>query len=179
MRLNHLLMTGSVDPQLRVTYMYEFSQEGKFTTIIQPREDFVSIYPSFSLRLSRSFEDGVFIPGKKYFPFIVLLEKTVAMVSEHLYEIFPNVGKTDFEMDSKTMERFMTEKAMHTSGMTIVPTVWVNSTSECFPGLRISGTNMNTFSFPLEDAIPIVKMLNTFDPYNMGLTMLRMIGRIT
>jgi hypothetical protein len=101
------------------------------------------------------------------------------MVSEHLYEIFPNVDKTDFEMDSKTMERFMTEKAMHTSGMTIVPTVWVNSTSECFPGLRISGTNMNTFSFPLEDAIPIVKMLNTFDPYNMGLTMLRMIGRIT
>lgn len=178
MRLNHLLMVGSVDPLLRVTYTYDFQSDGRFSTVIQPKADFVSIYPSFALRISRSFEDGIFIPGKKYFPFVTLLEGTTALISKHLYEIFPNVDKTDFETDPKAIERFRTEKALYTNGMTIVPTVWVNNTNECFPGLKISGTNMNTFSFPLEDALPMVKMFNVFDPYNMGMSMLRMIGKI-
>lgn len=178
MRVDHLLMKGFVDSRLRASFKYDF-KDSEFPTVKQIRDDIYSINPSYALVISRSFEDSIFIPSHKYFPFVILFEKSVKLISDNLYDLFPDINDTEFGIDSKMLDIFRTEKAMSTAGLTIIPCVWVNNeTNECHPGVEISGTNVNTFRLPLEDAISIAKMLSVFDPINMGLNTLRIMGKI-
>lgn len=173
MKVDHLLMLGSVDKKLRLTYQYELKNDEEFQTVHVRESGDVSIMPSYALKLSRAWDDGIFISSRKYFHFVSLLEKSVALISENLYDIFPNVDHSEFTIDNRTMERFQTERAMTTSGMKIIPCVWVNEMSECFPGLQYEDIK-STFCFPLEDAIAMVRLLSRFDPVSFGLTLLSM-----
>ena len=174
MRVDHLLMRGSVDKKLRLTYQYEYRNDGEFKTVHTRESGDISIMPSYALKMSHGWDEQVFIPSVRYFPFVSLLEKSTALISEHLYEIFPNVDRTEFDIDKRTLERFQTERAMTTSGMRIIPCVWVNEMSECFPGLQFEDTKM-IFRFPLEDAIAMVRLLSRFDPVTFGLLILNML----
>ena len=176
MKLDHLLMRGFADKDLRVSFRYKFSDE-EFATIKQ-HGDFVSINPTYGIVIGRSFEDSVFIGDRLYWSFVTLLEKSVKMISDSLYDLFPDVNDIEFGIDTKMLNIFRVEKAMNTNGMTMLPVVWVDKTSKCYPGIEVFGTTVRTFKFPLEDAIAMVKLFSVFDPSIMGMNMLRMIGKI-
>ena len=94
-----------------------------------------------------------------------------------MYDLFPDVSRIEFEADNRALEQFKLEHTLSTDGMDITPCVYVNETDECFPGIQYQDSR-TTFKFPLEDAIPIVKMFSVFDPYAFGMSLLRIIGKI-
>lgn len=178
MKIDHLLMRGYVDPDIRVSYKYEFMIDN-YPTITQPRDDFVKIMHSYSLQIMRTFDDSIFIGNKRYFPFVLMLEKTVKLVSDNLYNLFPDINDFEFGIDRKMLEIFQSEKAVSSAGITMVPCVWVKAaTNECYPAIEVSGSNIKPFKIPLEDAMSMVKLFSVFDPVNMGMNMLRMLGKI-
>ena len=179
-RINYKLYRGSINKFMSVTYTYTFETEGKFSTIYQPEHgNSVTISPTFGISISNGFEkDQVYIPAHQYYHFTALLETAVKLISEHLYELFPNVGKMEFEINAKTLERFMTEKSVASNGITIVPCMYVDETNQCYPGIHITSTNLGNIKIPLQDAIPISKMLMSLQPHELGISMLRIMGHI-
>lgn len=179
MRIDSTLFRGFVNKDLRVTYSYNFEETGKFQTIFQ-KDNKTYISPSFSISIGGKFGDPrVFIPSSRYYYFTEVLNKTIKLVSEHLFEIFPDIGKIEFEIDERMLERYQTEKAMSSGGITIMPCVYNDATSASFPGIKIeTSINDQTMIVPFEDAIAISKMFESFDPHNYGLSMLRIIGKI-
>lgn len=178
MRIDHLLLRGNVDNELRVSFKYDFKTD-EYPTIKQPRPEIVSINPSYAIVIFRSFEDSLYITAKRYFPFTILLEKSIKQISDHLFDLFPDINDQEFGIDSKMLNIFRTEKAMSTANITMIPCVWIKSdTNECYPGIEISGLNLNTFRMPLEDAMSISKLFSLFEPINFGLNILRIIGKV-
>ena len=94
-----------------------------------------------------------------------------------IHDIFPNVNKIEFETDSRVLERFQTEQALSTNGITMIPAVWTDGTGSCFPGIQINMMN-GSIAIPFEDVISIGQMLKTFEPNQFGLSILRIIGKI-
>lgn len=179
MRINYKMYRGSTDKNLTVQYVYQFEPSGDFQTVMQRENGTVSILPSFGISVSNGYDrDRVYITSNQYFQFTSLLERCVKLVSDHLYEIFPNVGRAEFEIDTKTLERFQTEKAMAADGITMVPEVWVDETNQCYPGIRINTLKLGTIRIPLQDAIAISKMLSTFDPHLFSISLLRVCGKV-
>lgn len=181
MRIDTPLFRGtqeSVNKNLIVSYVYMFQPSGQFQTVKEHPNGKITINPSFGISISEGFDKPrIFIPGGKYYSFLTLFDKTITLISENLYEIFPNVNKIEFEIDSRVLERFQTEKAMTTAGMTAVPAVWVDETNSCYPGIRIN-TSSGSVIIPLEDAIPIKEMFKRFDPILYSINMLRFFGRM-
>ena len=92
MRIDSVLYRGFINKDLRVTYIYNFESSGKFPTIIQKDNGNVVIYPAYALSISEGFDKPhVYIPTNKYHSFVSLLEKCIKLVSDNLYDIFPNV----------------------------------------------------------------------------------------
>ena len=179
MRINYKLFRGSTDRNLSVTYVYRFEESGDFQTVKERENGTITILPSFGINISNGFgKDSVYITSGMYYSFTSLLEKCVKLVSDHLYEIFPNVEGLEFEIDSKTLERFQTEKALSTNGMTFIPCVYVDETNQCFPGIQINTLKFGSVKIPFQDAIPMSKMLSSIDPHLVGLSILRILGKI-
>lgn len=179
MRINYKLFRGSIDKKLSITYSYMYEPTGDFQTVVQRENGTVTILPSFGISISHGFEqDHIYIVSNQYYVFSSLLEKAVKLISDHLYEIFPNVGHAEFEIDAKTLERFQTEKAIAIDGITMIPAVWVDETNQCFPGIQINTLKFGSIKIPLQEAIPISLLLKNFDPHAASLTMLRICGRI-
>lgn len=179
-RINYKLFRGSLDKRLNVLYVYTFEPEGDFRTIYQ-REGSASttVSPSYAISVTHGYgEDSIYITSSQYFSFISMLEKCVKLISDNLYELFPNVGRSEFEINAKALERFQTEKAMASDGITMIPSVFVDETNQCFPGIQINTLKLGSIRIPLQDAIPMSKMFSTFDPHLMSLSMLRILGKI-
>lgn len=179
MTYDTIIFRGSQDsnnPKLLVTYIYSFNTDEKYPTVKQKRNGGYSIDPSFSISISEGFDKPrIFIPGNKYFAFISLFRKALQLIKENLFTIFPNVTKSEFEVDSRALERFQTEKAMAVAGMTAEPGVWVNETNECFPALRIS-SKLGSIMIPIEDADPLIEAFTIFDPVVYSVSMLHFFG---
>ncbi len=169
----------SINPNLTVTFNYKFEPTGPYQTIKENnRKTGYIINPSYAISISEGRgKQYIFIPGNKYYAFTSLLDKAIKLISENLFTIFPNVNKLEFEIDSRALERFQTEKAMSTTGLTAVPAVWPNEVNECFPGVKVSSIH-GAVIIPLEDAIPIVETLKHFDPLLCSINMLRFFGKI-
>lgn len=177
-QINSTIYRGFVNKDLRVTYHYKFESTGQFQTITQRENGSITILPSFGISISEGFEKSrLFIPGNKYYPFSSLLRKSIKKISDNLYDIFPNVNRIEFEIDSRVLERFQTEQAMSTNNMTIIPEVWVDNTNSCYPAIKVNTLN-GSISIPLEDAISISEMMNSFDPMTYGLSVLRLLGKL-
>lgn len=175
-KVNHVMYRCSVNKKIKVEYQFQKKSDGKFNTV----RDFKGttyIDPTFSITIGEPYgsPNRLFIAGKDYFQFVMLLDKSVKLVQQHALELFPNMSSSEFEIDSRVLERFSTEKAMHINGMTILPCVWANDVNETFPAIQINTMN-GTCRIPLEDAMAISQMLSTFDPLTFGLLMLNMIG---
>lgn len=180
MRITYKLFKGTLEKNLSVNYVYRYEADGDFKTVYQrDGSDNVFLNPSFMITISLGYEkDHVFIPSSQYYTFSSLLETAVKLISEHLYELFPNAGRAEFEINGKALERFMTEKAIASNGFTLVPCVYVDDVSQCYPGIHISSTKFGSIKLPLQDVIPMSKMLSSIDPHLMSLSMLRIMGKI-
>ena len=180
MRLNYKLFRGSRDKHLTVLYGYSYEPDGDFKTVYQREgSNTVTILPAFGISISKGYEqDRVYIPSNQYFTFVTLLQKTVTLISDHLYELFPNAGRSEFEINAKALERFQTEMAIASDGITMVPAVYVDDTNQCYPGIQINTLKLGSIRIPFEDAIPMNQMFKTFDPHAMSISMLRIMGKI-
>lgn len=184
MMFNTTLYRGnadSVNRDLHIVYSYDYKDDGPFQTL-RPLKNGkgLLIDPSFSINIYSGFnDDKLFIPANRYYAFISLLEKGVKNVSEHLYELFPNVNKSEFEIDTKMLEIFQTEKALAVAGMTLSPCKYINKTEECFPAIMITTLKCGKIVIPLEDAISVVELFKHFDPILYGASMLNFFGKFT
>lgn len=176
------LYSGTINKSLLVNYGYTYiprSYEEKYPTAKITDKGNVVINHSYSLTISEGFDrPRVFIPGRLWFQFVTLLEKTVLRMSESLYELFPDLNKSEFEIDSRTLERYQTEKACSTAGITMVPTVYINETHECFPAIKIMTAEYGVAMIPLEDAIPFSAMLSRIDPIAYGMNLMSIMDTI-
>lgn len=179
-RVNYKLFRGTVEKNLVVNYIYTFEGEGDFKTIyVRDSNNSATILPSFGISISMGYgKENVYVTTNMFYTFITVLESTVKMISEHLYELFPNAGRAEFEIDTKTLERFQTEKAIANNGITMMPCVYVDETNQCYPGIQISTLKCGSIKIPFQDAIPMSKMLSSIDPHLMGLSILRILGKI-
>lgn len=172
-RIDSNLYRGCVNRDLTVEFLYTYTDEGKYQPIVDKGET-VKVYPAHMLTISEGYgKPFVTVMSNNFHQFVSLLEKSVKHISENLYDIFPDVNKIEFEMDSKTMEIYQNEKAMTTNGMTMYPTVWVDMNQQCYPAIKFTTLKQPSgITIPLEDAIPISKLLNTFNPHVYGITLL-------
>ena len=179
MKLNTVVYRGFINRDLRVEYVYQFEAEGQWATITQrPNSSIVNIKPSYGIAISEGFDKArLWVPYTKYYTFVCILEKAIKLISEHMFELFPRVGSNEFEVDSRVLQRFQTEQALASNGFTVMPCVWADAYNQCHAGMRISTTG-ESIAIPLEDALPISKFFNTFDPNGFGLSLLRLLGKI-
>lgn len=172
-RINHTLYSGNVNKSLRVNYIYKVENE-RFQTVKSTSHGF-NILPGFSISISEGFEmDKIFIPGGFYHMFVALFHKSIPIVQQHIHELYPNLNQEEFEINSRVLERFMTEKALGAGGTSIVPDKWVDQTGKCYPALKVDGLYGHC-KIPLEDCIALDQLFMTFDPLTFGLIMLNML----
>ena len=160
------------NPNLNVTYIYEYKTDENYPTVKAKRNGGYIIDPSFSISISEGFDKNrIYIPGNKYFAFISIFRKAIDIVKDNLYTIFPDVNKTEFEIDSRALERFQTEKALMVGGITACPAVYSNETNECFPGIRVT-SQYGEIIVALEDTMQLIELFKVFDPIAYSVTML-------
>lgn len=175
-RVNYKLFRGSTDKNLTVTLTYTYENEGDFRTVMYNSQyNSYSISPLFGISISKGYEkDRIYVTSNQYYSFTTLMEKAVKLISDHLYEIFPNVGLSEFDIDAKTLERFQTEKALACDGITMSPVVFVDETNQCFPGLLINTIKYGSIRLPLQDAIAISRLLSNLNPHAIALSLTAM-----
>lgn len=169
------LFKGFVDTHLSLIYGVNVELEGKFAVIKENEQ-----YNSIDIRPGHCFKIFagnpvvcLFITTRQFYPFMVLFDKIIKLTQENLFELFPNVGNTEFDINDSVLERFQKEKALSTANLTMMPALYTNSTGECSPGIRISLENkVGAITIPLEDAIGMNRCLKTFDPNNFTLQVL-------
>lgn len=178
--VDSVLFKGIINKEFRCTYILQYTDEGNYPTILAKPNGRVAIYPSYLFIVSEGFnKPQMCIGSQKFFQFVTLLKKGVDVISENLYDIFPNINKIEFEIDSRTLDRFNTEKAIGTAGMSITPAVWSDPNNQCFPGIRISSVeNPGGVIIPLEDAIAMCQLLSTFDAPGYAIALLRLLGKL-
>ncbi len=169
------LFNGSINKELRAVFGYKYvlnSPDGKYKSVKTTERGTIILNHSYSLTINQTYDVmGIFIPGKDWERFCVLLDKTVKLVSDNLYELFPNVDSSEFDIDSRTLDRFKTEKACSSAGMSMYPDIWVNKESQTYPAIQINTTfgQCTSLKIPLEDAIPLNSLLKKVDPIQYGL----------
>ena len=167
----------SINQDFSVVYQYKFEQSGDFPTVKRKKNGGYLISPSFSITLSEGYDrNRLFIPSSMYYSFTTLLDKSVKLISENLFILFPDINRLEFEIDKKALERFQTEKALTTAGMTSMPCTWFNKIGETFAALQIK-SKYGMVTIPLEDAIAINELLKGFDPMVYSISMLRFFGK--
>lgn len=171
-RIDHNLFRGFINPKLRMTITYGFKDDLEKYRSFDYSEQYnrMTVYPEHALNIS-TMDGRIFISTGRYFQFILLLDKSIKLISEHLYELYPSITKTEFEMDYKALQIFQTEKALSSGGFIITPDIWVNDVSETFPALKIEAYNGMVVKVPLEDAMAMCKILDVLDPYNLGIAL--------
>ena len=175
-KINHVLTRCKTNPKLRVTYLYKKNND-KYPTVSQ-YNDTMKIYPGYVISIDEGFDSSnrILIPAGMYFGFVVLFHKSLKQIQKFIHDIFPDMNKTEFEVNSMALERFITEKAMSSGEFLIVPCKWVNAANECFPALEIRSVTHGCCRIPIDDALMIDQLFQTFDPLTFGLLMLNMIG---
>lgn len=186
-RVDTLLFSGSVNKDFRINYLFTIKDgddkfaPAKYSQVYDQAgspTDVLKIFPSILLNISEGFGKAFILIGtNKYFSFVTLLSKTVDLISAHLYEIFPDADKIEFEGDAKMLEIYRNEKAMTSNGITMYPTIYVDNTNQCYPAIKCTTDKYPMgITIPMEDAIAMNKLFSTFEPITYGLTMMQLTG---
>lgn len=173
------MFKGVVNRELQVNYIYMYRDPSnpntQYPSLKSTQNGTIVVDHNYGLAISEGFDkQHVFIGNKLWNQFVSLLDKSIKIISENLLEIFPDINNTEFEINQRALERFQTEKACSTAGMTIVPAVWVDQSQQCYPAIQIK-TLQDTCSIPLEDAIPLSNLLSHVDPISYGFQTIQMI----
>ena len=188
-RIDTNLFSGIVNRELRVNYLYTWDDSSKYKPMTEQQMadtngmgniQTVKIYPGIMITVSEGYgKPFMTIISNMYYPFISLLDKTINAISKNLYEIFPDIGKVEFEVDSRTLDIWKTEKALKSGDMTMFPVVWVDASQQCFPAIKCTSLRSpDGVIIPLEDAMAISKLLSCFDPNTYGVMMLHALGKL-
>lgn len=177
-KVDSQLFRGNVNKDFLANYMYTFTDEGNYQPIMR-KGDNIKLYQSYMLGLSEGYgKPYMSFISSSWAPFVSLLDKSIKIISENLYDIYPDIGKIEFDMNSKALEIFQTEKAIQTAGITMVPDIWVDETQQCFPAIKCTTTRYPSgIRIPLEDAKALSTTLNCFDPHIYGLVLLGLLGK--
>lgn len=178
-RIESIVYQGLTNSELRVSFIYLFKHDEEKYNTVKEKESGYTVMPSYLLKISEGYEKPqTFISPRKYFSFATMFDKSVKLVQDSLYDLFPNVGRPEFSMDSRAYERFIQEKAMSSAGMSIIPAIWTDSTNQCYPALQIISEEKNdSVTIALEDAIGFSRFLATFQPDLYGMLILTNLGR--
>lgn len=154
-------------------YSYENNPESKYKTYSQGN-NWGSIRHSYSFSIRTAYGDktGLFITDKQFGAFRTLLKNSIKLISEHLYELFPKIGSTEFEISDKALDRFVTEKAQSSMNITIIPSVYATPAQETFPGIHIDDGRGGAITIPLEDAVAMYETLKSLDVINLSMQVL-------
>lgn len=175
MTLETILFRGTVNKELLVKFIYQYTQDLPYPTIKTKGPDKYIITPSFGIAISEGYNKRkMFITTNMYPGFISLLSKSIELISNHFYELFPNTNKIEFDVDHSILQRFQTEKAISVMDMIIMPDVWVDATSACYPAIKVERFG-ETLVIPYEDALLINTIFKRFDPYGYSGTMLSIV----
>jgi hypothetical protein len=179
-RIESVIFKGFINKNLTVSYIFNLKLDGKYRIIEEDDNGMIKMYPGYILQLNPGYPlPRVFISPRRYFPFVSLLEKTIKLIQENLFELFPSINKIEFEVDERMLARFQTEKALNSSNITMMPAVYTDSTNQCYPGIRVSlDDKEGAVTLPLEDAMGISQMLKTFDPNAYGLALMSQLIKI-
>ena len=170
--INVHIYNGTINKDMMVNYVYtyEYGPDSQYPTIKTTPSGTVVISNSYGLSISEGYDKNrVFIGRTGWHSFVVLLAKTVKTISENLYEIFPDINKDEFDIDSRVLERFQTEKACSTAGITMVPAVWIAEGGGCYPAIRIMTVKGPMCVLPFEDCVTLSTVLNRIDPELYGI----------
>ena len=178
MRIDTTLFKGIINKNLLCSYIFQYEEAGQFQTIrVRQSSQTKVITPCYSIAISEGYDKNrLFIPSTKYASFVCLFHKSVKLVQENIYDIFPKMDQTDMEVDTRALQRFQTEKAMSTAGLTITPSIWVDEGSQTYPGIRCSGSGNVTI--PMEDAIALDQVLKNFDPTQFMISMITLMKQL-
>lgn len=165
-----------INKDLLVSFHITFDTDGQYQTI-QQKPSGVSLRPSFALSISEGYQKPrMFCPSNSWFPFVNLLSKSIKLISDNIYSIFPSIGKISWDdVDKRELERFQTEKCMYINGFSIIPIVYTVSYGESFPGIRITTNKNETVEIPFEDAIIISGMLSNIEPFSLSIECLKIL----
>ena len=179
-RIESVLYKGIINKTLTLAYVFFLNMDGKYKMIEEDNNGNIHIYPSYLIQINPGYpRPRFFISSRQYFAFTAMFDKTVKLIQENLFELFPNVSRSEFEIDEGTLNRFQTEKALCTANLVMMPAVYVDSANQCYPGLNISSTDKSgSITIPLEDAIAINQLLKVFDPNTYGLNILSQLIKI-
>ena len=174
-RIESVIFKGIINKSLTVSYIYTVKlNEGHFNTIEEDNKGNIKIYPEYMIQINPGYPlQRFFVSSQKYYAFISMFDKAVKLIQEHLFELFPNISRSEFEIDERTLERFQTEKALCVANISMMPAVYFDSSKQCYPGLKICATDKSdNIILPLEDCISINKLFTIFDPNTYGLNIL-------
>lgn len=176
------LFRGSIDTEFEASYLYFYKDvnnpNNEYPTLKRSQNGTIIVDHNYGLSLTKGYgNEPIFIGAKTWNQFVTLFDKSVTLISENLLEIFPDVNMEEFEIDQRALQRFQSEKACSTAGISILPTVWVNAAQQCFPALEIK-TLKGRCIIPLEDAIPLRRLLNNIDPIAYGFDAMQMMATI-
>lgn len=166
---------------LRVDFAYVFrgfSETEQYPTLEFPTLDHVRINPSFGISISEGWDQpNIFFGFRRYYTFVTLFNRSVKLIMDDLHNLFPNIGSVEFEIDQYALQRFQAEKSLAVGGFETSPCVIADSNDQCCAGIRITHEK-GSISIPLEDAIPLAKLFDTFDPINASMNCLKVLGKI-
>lgn len=159
--------------QAQFVYTYENNPESKYKTYTSGN-NWGSIRHSYYLSIRTNYESktGLFITDKQFGAFRTLLKNTIKLISENLYELFPKIGSTEFEISDKVLERFKTEKAQSSMNITMIPAIYASVTQETFPGINIDDGRGGNVVIPMEDAVSMYEILKSLDVINLSMHVL-------
>ena len=160
---------------MKMNVYYEDSVE-QFPTIIEKNNTYY-IRPSFLLVISEGYQRPmVTIGATSWFQFVALYNKSIKLIQDNLYNLFPNVEKMSWDdIDTKELERFQTEKCMYINGYSIVPIAYPTDFQEYVPGILITAKDNKTVRIPFEDAIIIGDILDKMNPIQLSIECIQMI----
>lgn len=176
-RISYTLMYGNINKDLRVDMIYTFDDdaESKYKTLkFNPEKNSTYIRPSYALSITEGFDKPrMFIPGSQISLVEDVISKTVKAVSEHLFELFPDIGKkNDYDINISALEKFTIENAVDIGGYTAIPCTYATPESECKPAIRLNSPRGESVRLPLTDAIVISKKLEKTDLDTLSLLLL-------
>ena len=177
--IESILIRGFISKGLTISYLYDWDLDNDtFPTIKEFDSGDIKIDSLFAIKIRRGKDQVIWVTRSKYHAFVTLLEKATRMTQENLFELFPDVGNIEFDMDDSALDRFQQEKALNTAGFTMMPAVWTDGSGGCLPGIRISDEKDNCITIPLEECIAINNMFKTFDPHTYGMQILNMLVKV-
>lgn len=161
---------------LLVTFSVTYELDGQYQTIVEKPNGITSIKQCYSLSISTGFQKSrMFCPGTQFMCFVSILQKSIKLIQDNIYNIFPSIGKINWDdVDRRELERFQTEKCMYLNGFSIIPIIYTTAFNECFPGIRITTKSNDSIDIPFEDAILISEVLSKIEPSTLSITILKM-----